>query len=106
MDFEDFYRYRYDDSWDNFAKVSSKGPASATTRYISEDIPVGMVLLSSLGTLLGVPTPTADTLIHLSSVIHDTDYRAIGRTVESLSLDKSSAEEIVRYLYEGRLPSS
>ena len=105
MDFEAFYTYRYGDKWENFAAVSSKGPASAATRYISEDIPIGMVLLSSLGTLLDVPTPTADALIHLGSVIHATDYRTPGRTVARLGLDGYSADEIVHYLNDGSLPA-
>ena len=105
MDFEEFYTYRYGDKWENFAAVSSKGPASAATRYISEDIPMGMVLLSSLGTLLDVPTPTADALIHLGSVIHDTDYRTPGRSVARLGLDGYSAGEILHYLTDGSLPA-
>ena len=105
MDFETFYTYRYGDKWENFAAVSSKGPASAATRYISEDIPMGMVLLSSLGTLLDVPTPTADALIHLGSVIHDTDYRTPGRSVARLGLDGYSAGEILHYLTDGSLPA-
>ena len=105
MDFEAFYTYRYGDKWENFAAVSSKGPASAATRYISEDIPIGMVLLSSLGTLLDVPTPTADALIHLGSVIHATDYRTPGRTVARLGLDGYSADEILHYLNDGSLPA-
>ena len=104
MEFEEFYTYRYGDKWENFAAVSSKGPASAATRYISEDIPMGMVLLSSLGTLLDVPTPTADALIHLGSVIHDTDYRTPGRTVARLGLAGHGADEILHYLNEGILP--
>jgi opine dehydrogenase len=99
--FEAFYTYRYEKDWSDFAAVASKGPATANTRYITEDIPIGMVFWASLGELLGVPTPTARALIHISSVIHDTDYWEGGRTVERLGLAGMTAQELKRYLLEG-----
>lgn len=103
MDFEAYYEYRYQKPWSDFAAVASKGPASADTRYITEDIPIGMVLWASLGDMLGIPTPTARSLIHISSVIHDTDYWQGGRTVEKLGLAGMTADELKRYLLEGSL---
>jgi opine dehydrogenase len=103
--FEDFYEYRYQEKWADFATVSSKGPFSANTRYISEDIPIGMVLWASLGDVLGVPTPTARSLIHVSSVIHDTDYWQGGRTVEKLGLAEMTVEELNSYLMDGTVPA-
>jgi opine dehydrogenase len=103
--FVDFYEYRYEKKWTDFATVSSKGPFSAKTRYISEDIPIGMVLWASLGEKLGVPTPTARALIHISSVIHDTDYWQGGRTLEKLGLAGMTVEELKSYLMEGLGPA-
>jgi opine dehydrogenase len=103
--FEDFYEYRYKEKWADFATVSSKGPFSANTRYISEDIPIGMVLWASLGDMLGVPTPTARALIQVSSVIHDTDYWQGGRTVEKLGLAEMTVEELNSYLMDGAIPA-
>jgi opine dehydrogenase len=104
--FEDFYEYRYQEKWADFATVSSKGPFSANTRYISEDIPIGMVLWASLGDVLGVPTPTARSLIHVSSVIHDTDYWQGGRTMEKLGLAEMTVEELNSYLMDGTVPAA
>ena len=101
MSFEAYYTYRYEKTWSDFATVSSKGPTSANTRYISEDIPIGMVMFASLGDMLGIPTPTARSLIHISSVIHDTDYWQGGRTTEKLGLAGMTAEALQRYLLEG-----
>jgi opine dehydrogenase len=101
LDFEAYYEFRYQKPWSDFASVASKGPASAETRYISEDIPIGMVLWASLGDMLDIPTPTARALIHISSVIHDTDYWQGGRTVEKLGLMGMTAEELRHYLLEG-----
>jgi len=102
MTFEAYYEWRYQkDPWEDFAPTSSKGPASAQTRYISEDIPIGMTLWASLSEALSIPTPTAHALIHLSSVIHNTDYRQGGRTLEKLGLAGLTADGLKSYLLEG-----
>jgi opine dehydrogenase len=102
MTFEAYYEWRYQKNpWADFAPTSSKGPTSAQTRYISEDIPIGMVLWASLGEMLNIPTPTARALIHISSVIHDTDYRQGGRSLEKLGLAGLRVDALKRYLLEG-----
>jgi opine dehydrogenase len=55
---------------------------------------MSLVPLSSLGSALGVPTPAIDMIIQLGSILHSTDYRAIGRTVESLGLAGLSIKQI------------
>jgi len=99
--YEASYEYRYQGKWADFATSSSKGPSGANTRYITEDIPIGMVLWASLGRLLGVPTPTAHSLIQISSVIHGTDYWQGGRTVEKLGLAGMTSDSLARYLNQG-----
>jgi opine dehydrogenase len=101
LPYEASYEYRYQGKWADFAAGSSKGPSSANTRYLTEDIPIGMVLWASLGRLLGVPTPTADALIHISSVIHGRDYWQGGRTVEKLGLTGMTADTLLHYLRQG-----
>jgi opine dehydrogenase len=50
--------------------------------------------MASLGEMLGVPTPTIKSLIHLASVIHGRDYWAEGRTVERLGIAGMSVREL------------
>jgi opine dehydrogenase len=71
-----------------------KAPPSIDHRYISEDVPMSLVPLSSLGSMLGVATPAIDMIIQLGSILHSTDYRAVGRTVESLGLAGLSVKQI------------
>jgi opine dehydrogenase len=103
MPYKEHYRWRYEKPWSDFAAASSKGPLDAHTRYIKEDIPIGMVLWASLGDLLGVATPMARAIIHICSVVHDTDYWAQGRTVEKLGLAGMSTSELLHYLETGEL---
>jgi opine dehydrogenase len=51
--------------------------------------------------MLNIPTPTARALIHISSVIHDTDYRQGGRSLEKLGLAGLRVDALKRYLLEG-----
>ena len=80
-----------------------KGPMQpiSVDRYITEDIPLGLVAWSSIGKLAGVDTPTIDATIHLASVINDMDYWAEGRTAESLRIAHMSVAELNDYLYNG-----
>jgi len=71
-----------------------KAPPSIDHRYISEDVPMSLVPLSSFGSMLGVPTPAIDMVIQLASILHSTDYRAVGRTVETLGLAGLTVKQI------------
>lgn len=63
-----------------------KGPTSVTNRYITEDISTGLVLWSSLGKILKVPTPNIDAIIVLGGTLLQTDFYKIGLTVEKLGI--------------------
>jgi len=61
-------------------------PLGFEHRYLTEDVEIGLVLWSSLGRELGVPTPLSDALIALAGTVLGRDLRATGRTLESLGL--------------------
>ncbi len=89
-----------------FAKTSSKGPFSMQDRYVTEDIPMGTSLTVSLARKAGIATPTYDTMIHLASVVNDTDFYPGGRTLENLGLSHLTLEEFETYLQTGRKPAA
>ena len=80
-----------------------KGPMQPINvdRYITEDIPLGLVGWSSIGKLAEVDTPTIDATIHFASVINGVDYWAEGRTAETLRIGHMSVAELNDYLYNG-----
>ncbi|MGG0249777.1 NAD/NADP octopine/nopaline dehydrogenase family protein [Peribacillus frigoritolerans] len=87
-------RNSHDDSRDatdvffEYAQNSSpKGPSAPNSRYITEDVPEGLVLLESLGKILGVSTPTCSSLIDLSGAALNTEFRKNGRSIERLGKD-------------------
>jgi len=70
-------------------------------RYITEDVPYGLVTYSSLGTIAGVKTPTIDSIIQLASVINKVDYVAEGRTAEVLGLSGMTTKQVNDFLHNG-----
>jgi len=69
---------------------------------VTEDVPYGMVLTSTLGDLLKIPTPTHDAVIQLASVINRTDYWKTGRGVKELGLSGLDKKSLKRFLLEGK----
>ena len=75
---------------------------SRFSSYFTEDVP-NLVLFASLGDMLGVETPIAKAIILLASIINETDYYEVGRTVERLGIAGMTKEQLDRYLMEGKL---
>jgi opine dehydrogenase len=104
--------YTYDEVfWDSFnmdvsqfAASSSQGPFSMQDRYVTEDIPMGASLTVSLGRKMGISMPTYEAMIHLASVVNDTDFYAGGRTLENLNLAGLNPEELKHYFLMGNKP--
>ncbi|MEM2896363.1 MAG: NAD/NADP octopine/nopaline dehydrogenase family protein [Candidatus Bathyarchaeia archaeon] len=80
-----------------------KAPSDFTHRYMTEDIPYGLVPISSLGKLANVPTPTIDSLIQLASVIAQVDYGREGATLERLGIEGLSVRKVNELLMDGSI---
>ena len=65
----------------------AKGPTEVDSRYISEDVPQGLVMLEGLGKYLGVATPVCTALIEIASAALGRSMRNEGRTLEKLGVD-------------------
>jgi len=82
-----------------------EGPFTLNTRHLTEDIPYGLVTYSSLGKLLGVPTPVCDAVITISERLLDRDFHSGNcRTIRELGLREDwTVEQIKQYLFEGKV---
>ena len=75
--------------------ASILGPTSLNDRYITEDLPMGLVPRSELGRLVAVSTPLIDGIVSIGCIVCETDYWANGRTLESLGLAGMGKDQIV-----------
>jgi len=69
-------------------------PTTLNIRYITEDVPMSLVPIASIGDMFGIPVPTIKSIIHLASIIHNVDYWKEGRTVEKLGITGMSVKEL------------
>jgi opine dehydrogenase len=71
-------------------------------RYITEDVPYGLVPISELGDMVGVETPVIDSVIEIGSVIAETNYRKTGRTLQTLGLAGMNQVQLLNFVNQGR----
>ena len=85
-----------------------KAPGTLYHRYIFEDVPMSLVPIAALGKRYGVAVPAMESLIHLASVLHQTDYWRRGRTLDKLGIQHLSVAELHQYVTEEsiELPTS
>ncbi|MGI6623795.1 MAG: NAD/NADP octopine/nopaline dehydrogenase family protein [Limnochordia bacterium] len=70
--------------WYAAMPTRAKGPTSVESRYITEDVPQGLVMLEALASRLGVSSPVCTALIEIASAALGRDLRVEGRTVDRL----------------------
>jgi opine dehydrogenase len=73
-----------------------RAPASLVHRYVDEDVGYGLVPMSELARLAGVPTPTMDALISLASTARCVDFRSAGLTLARMGLAGVSTSDLSR----------
>ncbi len=78
-------------------------PPHLNHRYITEDVPMSLVPIASIGEMLGSPCPAIRTVIHVANIMHGCDYWETGRTTEKLGLAGLGLQEIRRLVLEGKV---
>lgn len=81
--------------------VGIMAPPTIHHRYISEDVPMSLVPIASLGQRYGVAVAGIDSIVRLGSILHRTNYWRGGRTVQKLGLEDLGVSELTRYVKEG-----
>ena len=87
------------DKEDTAANIT--GPSSMNGRYVTEDVPYGLVPAAQLARKFDVDIPIIDAAIKLASVINQADYYKEGRSLEELGIADLSKEELAEILQEG-----
>jgi len=87
----------------NKAYQSIGGAQSVDNRYLTEDIPMGLIPMRELARVAKVETPNIDSLIVMVSSVLNEDFRKSARTLERLGLSEKSLEEICNMVEQGEL---
>jgi opine dehydrogenase len=81
--------------------TNSDGPYQATGtpnsfdhKYITEDVPVGLIPMRAFGAAASVPTPATDALITTACTLAGDDFGAEARTLERMGLGGMTAAQI------------
>jgi len=78
-----------------------KGPTSLSNRYLTEDVPIGLVCWSQLGRQLGVSVKLMEATVHIAGAIAGKDYFALGRTLKRCGIEGLDAPALIEYVAKG-----
>ena len=79
-----------------------KAPATIDHRFLNEDVPYGLVAIAELGRVASVPTPCADAVIDIASIVAARAYRREGLTRERMGIGDMAADDVATLLRTGR----
>ncbi|WZL72494.1 NAD/NADP octopine/nopaline dehydrogenase family protein [Clostridiaceae bacterium 35-E11] len=106
---KDQYRTEYHAAGENLSEIFKNtdaysgvyGQKTLETRYILEDIPMGLVPFVSLGKKLGVKVERMETIIKLSEFMLQKDLTSYGRSFKNMGLNGMSIDEIMDLIING-----
>ncbi len=67
------------------------GPTDTQSRYMTEDVPYGLVFCTALGRMAGVPMPATQTMVDAASLIAGRDFNADNNLLAPLKIGSESA---------------
>ena len=75
-----------------------QAPPTLLHRYITEEIPMSLVPMASLGNRYGVSVRGMESIIRLACIAHSTDYWHRGRKLSQLGIDHLSVSELTHFI--------
>ena len=79
------------------------GPATADSRYVTEDVPYGLQLTSLLGRLAGRPAKLHEAGIEIFSAMYNTDFAQENNLLAALDLENYGLEDLQQASLSGIL---
>jgi opine dehydrogenase len=82
------------------------GPATADSRYVTEDVPFGLVVTAKIGQLAGRPAGLHESGVRIFSAMYGRDFNAENNLLAALDLDAMSLEQLDGLCRDGFAPAA
>jgi opine dehydrogenase len=82
------------------------GPHTLAARYLTEDVPTGLVPIEAIARAFHVHTPAISALIDLAGCLLKRDFRSEGRNLSVLGLERIRPADYAEYFNSGTRPDS
>ncbi|MHA1723624.1 MAG: NAD/NADP octopine/nopaline dehydrogenase family protein [Promethearchaeota archaeon] len=100
---EKSYGIKSDSIYEAIQKIEAyktvNAPNQLITRYLTEDVPTGLVPISSLAEFLNVEIPTIESIILLTSLLCGVNFKKMGRSLQKLGIH----DYLINYLNAMRI---
>ena len=77
------------------------GPATADSRYVTEDVPFGLVMTAKIGRLAGHPAPLHEAGVRIFSAMYGRDFTAENDLLAALDIDSLSLAQLQKLCRDG-----
>jgi opine dehydrogenase len=81
-----------------------KGPSQVDSRYLTEDVPIGLTIYAELGRQVGLAPVLMESVIHLTRALLGTDFGDAPRTLARCGLAGLDRDGILAYVTTGQKP--
>lgn len=82
------------------------GPATADSRYVTEDVPYGLQLTAVLGRLVGQPAKLHEAGIEIFSAMYDSDFTNENQLLNALDLNRFNLKDLQQAARTGLLQAT
>lgn len=107
---EAFWRVGFGPKGDLWATINGsrmltqlKAPGTLDSRWLTEDMPYGLAVWSSIGAQYGVDTPVMRSFVNIGSVVMGFDGWTSGRGMKELGIAGMQKKQLAAYLKTGRM---
>jgi opine dehydrogenase len=84
--------------------IGGQGPATADSRYVTEDVPYGLAVTAALGRMAGCPAVLHQAGVALFSALYGRDFAAENTLLSELGLEQLTLEQLQQACRDGLAP--
>ncbi|WP_103335673.1 NAD/NADP octopine/nopaline dehydrogenase family protein [Pseudotabrizicola formosa] len=81
--------------------IGGQGPATADSRYVTEDVPYGLAVTAALGQMAGHPAVLHQAGVDLFSALYGRDFLAENTLLTAIGLDRMTLDQLRQACHDG-----